>query len=118
MPEFNNNRLFLGGDVGSERGNNVMQLLHDQQQLEKSVEVVSGVYLGGFQAAKKAVRRGDLDAAKLRCCPSREEPLEDARKGALGPQCLEAHRTRMWLDSMESDRGCFDAFCSLGLQHA
>ena len=69
MPEFNENRLFLGGDVGSDRGHNVMQLLHDQRQLEKSVEVVSGVYLGGFQAAKKAVRRGDLSPAKFRHDP-------------------------------------------------
>ncbi len=65
MPEFSSNRLFLGGDVGGQAGNgNVLQLLHDQKQLDNSVEVVNGVYLGGFQAAKKAVRREEIDAVK------------------------------------------------------
>ena len=65
MPEFSKNRLFLGGDVGSQgdRGN-VLQLLHDQKQLANSVEIVNGVYLGGFQAAKLAVRREQVDAIK------------------------------------------------------
>lgn len=65
MPEFSDNRLFLGGDVGGQTGNgNVLQLLHDQKQFANSVEVVNGVYLGGFQAAKKAVRREEIDAVK------------------------------------------------------
>lgn len=65
MPEFSSNRLFLGGDVGGQTGNgNVLQLLHDQKQFANSVEVVNGVYLGGFQAAKKAVRREEIDAVK------------------------------------------------------
>lgn len=65
MPEFSKNRLFLGGDVGAE-GNkgNVLQLLHDQKQLANSKEIVNGIYLGGFQAAKLAVRREQVDAVK------------------------------------------------------
>ena len=65
MPEFSNNRLFLGGDVGGQTDNsNVLQLLHDQKHLANSVEVVNGIYLGGFQAAKMAVRREEIDAIK------------------------------------------------------
>ena len=60
-PEFDKNPLFLGGDVGGAEGGNILQLLHNQRQLAKSVEIVDGVYLGGYEAAKMAVRREELD---------------------------------------------------------
>jgi hypothetical protein len=63
-PEFSDNRLFLGGDVGKANSLNVMQLLHGHPGLANSVEVVKGVYLGGFQAAKMAVRREEIDPVK------------------------------------------------------
>ena len=39
-----------------------MQILHKEKHLQNCVEIVNGVYMGGFQAAKKAVRREELDA--------------------------------------------------------
>ena len=67
-PEFDKNPLFLGGDVGGAEGGNILQLLHNQRQLAKSVEIVDGVYLGGYEAAKMAVRREELDpVATCRC---------------------------------------------------
>ena len=84
MPEFAENRLFLGGNHScpwlasfavrmrvSQRlsicsagdvGDNIMQILHKEKHLKNCVEIVNGVYMGGFQAAKKAVRQEELDA--------------------------------------------------------
>ena len=56
-PDFASCQLYLGGDVG--RG--VTQVLHNHPQLEGSEEVASGIYLGGFEAAQKAVRSEQLD---------------------------------------------------------
>lgn len=60
-PEFEQNTLFLGGDVGNAEGANVLQLLHNQKNFAKSIEIFDGVYMGGFEAAKMAIRRDGLD---------------------------------------------------------
>lgn len=60
-PEFDKNPLFMGGDVGGHAGENTLQLLHNQKQFERSIEIVDGVYMGGYEAARMAVRRDELD---------------------------------------------------------
>ena len=56
-PDFASNPLYLGGDVG--RG--VTQVLHTHGRLAGAEKVVEGVYMGGFEAARKAVRKEQLD---------------------------------------------------------
>ena len=51
---FEENPLYLGGDVGEDS----LNLLHRFGDLDNAIEVVKGVYLNGFEAAQKAVLRG------------------------------------------------------------
>ncbi|KAK9825180.1 hypothetical protein WJX81_003410 [Elliptochloris bilobata] len=61
-PEFADNPLFLGGDVDF----NTLRMLHAHASLPGTMEIVSGLYSGGFEAAQEAVRAGNLDAQSLR----------------------------------------------------
>lgn len=51
---FEQNTLFLGGDVGDTS----LHLVHKFADLERSIEVMEGVYINGFEAAQKAVLEG------------------------------------------------------------
>lgn len=51
---FEQNTLFLGGDVGDTS----LHLVHKFADLEHSIEVMEGVYINGFEAAQKAVLQG------------------------------------------------------------
>ena len=64
-PDFANNLLYLGGDVG--RG--MTQVLHTHGKLAGAEQVVPGVYMGGVDAARKAVRREKLDSKSFKCVP-------------------------------------------------
>ncbi|BDA50133.1 probable UPF0301 protein BDI_1431 [Coccomyxa sp. Obi] len=52
-PEFSDNGLFLGGDVSP----NSMHMLHCHGELPEAVEIIRGIYMGGFDAAKAAVNQ-------------------------------------------------------------
>ena len=76
FPEFAENKLFLGGDVGLGRGSEqvsdkesgpAIQLLHGSSELEGSIEVISGVYMGGGKSAQQAVKDGRLNPEGVRC---------------------------------------------------
>lgn len=58
LPEFADATLHLGGDV--ERSS--LHVLHPVASLQGSLEVVSGVRVGGVDAAARAVRSGEADA--------------------------------------------------------
>lgn len=51
---FEENLLYLGGDVGD----NTLHLLHGYGDLDDSVEVIEGVYINGYPAARSDVLRG------------------------------------------------------------
>lgn len=51
---FEENTLFLGGDVGD----NSSHLVHRFGELDKATKVVDGVYINGFEAAQMAVLEG------------------------------------------------------------
>eukprot|EP00210_Caulerpa_lentillifera_P004242 g4046.t1 len=51
---FEDNTLFLGGDVGD----NSLHLVHKFGDLEQSRKVIDGVYINGFDAAQRAVLEG------------------------------------------------------------
>ncbi len=61
-PDFASNPLYLGGDVG--RG--VTQVLHTHGKLAGAEEVVPGLFLGGFESARNAVRQEKLDAKSFK----------------------------------------------------
>eukprot|EP00898_Chlorokybus_atmophyticus_P003290 jgi/Chlat1/3962/Chrsp26S04207 len=61
-PEFSENRLFLGGDVGV----TTVHVVHRVKGIKGSVEVMDGIYMGGFEAAKEAVRTGVAKASDFR----------------------------------------------------
>ncbi|EIE23156.1 DUF179-domain-containing protein [Coccomyxa subellipsoidea C-169] len=61
-PEFNNNGLFLGGDVSP----NSMHMLHCHGQLPEAVEIIRGINMGGFDAAKAAVSQGRMPATDFK----------------------------------------------------
>eukprot|EP00803_Ostreobium_quekettii_P000196 evm.model.scf_1281EXC.5 EVM.evm.TU.scf_1281EXC.5 scf_1281EXC:17665-18611(+) len=54
-PEFAESQLRLGGDVGK----STLNILHSYGELEGAIEIVNGIYLGGFEAARRAVREGN-----------------------------------------------------------
>ena len=56
-PDFAENPLYLGGDVG--RG--ITQVMHPHGRLKNVEEIIPGLYLGGVDAATKAVRKEQLD---------------------------------------------------------
>ena len=55
-----------GGDVGTA----TVHMLHGTPGLPGSKQVVQGVHLGGFEAARSAVKDGRLDCANFRCVAS------------------------------------------------
>lgn len=62
IPTFGSSTLHLGGDV--ERSS--LHVVHGVRDLPGSVEVVSGVRVGGVDAAAEAVRRGKARAADFK----------------------------------------------------
>ena len=62
LPAFQENRLFLGGDVND----SVLYIMHTRQGLEGASEIVDGVYLGGHDACKAAVEAGDAPASDFK----------------------------------------------------
>lgn len=61
-PQFADSTLYLGGDVGK----STLNILHSHGELEGAVEIVNGVYIGGFEAAKEAVVNGTAKAEDFR----------------------------------------------------
>ncbi|KAK9800792.1 hypothetical protein WJX73_004420 [Symbiochloris irregularis] len=61
-PEFAQNELFVGGDVGRDS----MHMIHNHRMLPGSREIVKGVHTGGFDQAKTLVREGKLDPHSIR----------------------------------------------------
>lgn len=61
-PEFAQNELFVGGDVGVD----AVHMLHNHARLPGSKQIVNGVHIGGFEAAKAMVREGHLDPHSIR----------------------------------------------------
>ena len=59
---FEENPLYLGGDVGDDS----LNLLHRFKDLGNSVEVVEGVYLNGYEEAQQAVLRGTKNASDFK----------------------------------------------------
>ena len=45
----------------------MLRLLHRHAWLPGAMEIVSGLYSGGFEAAQEHVRAGKLDPQSLRC---------------------------------------------------
>lgn len=62
-PEFSQNELYLGGDVGVD----AVHMLHGHAQLPGSQKVVNGIHIGGFEAARTMVREGNMDPHSIRC---------------------------------------------------
>ncbi|KAK9816049.1 hypothetical protein WJX74_001374 [Apatococcus lobatus] len=56
-PDFAECPLYLGGDVG--RG--ITQVMHSHGRLKDVEEIIPGLYLGGVDAATRAVRKEQLD---------------------------------------------------------
>jgi len=53
-PEFDSCTLYLGGDVGE----NALNIIHGVPDVEHSVQVVPGVYLGGIEGVRDALSSG------------------------------------------------------------
>lgn len=62
--------LFAGGDVG----NSTVHMLHGKAGLPGSRQVVQGVHLGGFEAAKSGVHNGRLESSQFRCAGQHAVP--------------------------------------------
>lgn len=62
VPEFKDNVLHLGGDVGD----NTIHMLHNCAILEDSLEVMPGMYMGGYEAATQAVRNGQVEPSSFK----------------------------------------------------
>lgn len=61
-PGFGNMTLYLGGDVGQD----TFHLLHSYD-LPNSRQIMKGVHLGGFEAAKAGLEAGELAEANFKC---------------------------------------------------
>lgn len=61
-PEFEDNLLYLGGDVGK----STLHLVHGFREMKGSREVVNGVYMGGFDDALAAVKEGTHKASEFK----------------------------------------------------
>lgn len=62
LPEFDDCRLYLGGDVGDKE----VLLVHPHGELKGATEVVKGLYLGGVEAARAAIATGRAQPADFR----------------------------------------------------
>ncbi|KAG2442426.1 hypothetical protein HXX76_002512 [Chlamydomonas incerta] len=60
--QFNDCRLYVGGDVGGGE----VQVLHPHGDLAGAVEVVKGVYMGGLDAGRDAIDAGKAKAQDFR----------------------------------------------------
>jgi putative transcriptional regulator len=60
-PEFAGNPLYLGGDVG----HGSLSILHGIPHLQGAIEVVAGVYMGGYDTAKACVQEETMDAREF-----------------------------------------------------
>eukprot|EP00891_Asterochloris_glomerata_P005622 jgi/Astpho2/5622/Aster-02874 len=101
-PEFRDNRIFLGGDVGLD----TTFLLHPHGQLPESVEIVNGVFMGGCNAARAAVREGHKKAEDFKSVAGVPTVvhagcwlLAAASKGVILEQGL--HNRAMWHHVLE-----------------
>lgn len=56
-PEFKDNDLYLGGDVGR----STLHLIHGHPEVEGCREIVSGLYIGGHKHARDVVREKQYD---------------------------------------------------------
>lgn len=84
-PEFDKAQLYLGGDVGPD----TVHLLHGVPDLAASSEVFSGVWLGGFEAAKRGIAEGRYEASQFKVL---------TRYAGWGPGQLESECARgVWL---------------------
>mmetsp|Transcript_18217 Transcript_18217/g.58916 ORF Transcript_18217/g.58916 Transcript_18217/m.58916 type:complete len:338 (+) Transcript_18217:127-1140(+) len=54
LPEFEDSALYLGGDVGK----NTVHLIHGHGDLEDAAPIRDGVFMGGFEAAKRSIAEG------------------------------------------------------------
>ncbi|KAL3162870.1 hypothetical protein ABBQ32_009321 [Trebouxia sp. C0010 RCD-2024] len=61
-PEFADNILYLGGDVGSD----TMHFIHGYSDIQGAQEVVKGVFMGGFEEARHGIRIGSKQAEQFR----------------------------------------------------
>ncbi|DBB08311.1 TPA: hypothetical protein ACH3X3_008476 [Trebouxia sp. C0006] len=61
-PEFADNVLYLGGDVGHD----TMHFLHGYSDIQGAVEVVQGVFMGGFEEARFGIRTGSKQSDQFR----------------------------------------------------
>lgn len=82
---FEENPLYLGGDVG----NDALNVLHRFKDVGDSVEVMEGVYLNGFEEAQKAVLKGIKNASDFKFY---------ARYCGWNPGQVTLHRPYLWLE--------------------
>lgn len=61
-PEFADNVLYLGGDVGHD----TVHFLHGYSDIQGAVEVVQGVFMGGFEEARFGIRTGSKQSDQFR----------------------------------------------------
>jgi len=59
---FADNALYFGGDVGD----GTVSFLHGSGKVAGSVEVLPGVYLGGYESACELVKEGEVDASECK----------------------------------------------------
>ncbi|KAL4855729.1 hypothetical protein ACK3TF_003809 [Chlorella vulgaris] len=84
-PEFDTAQLYLGGDVGTD----TVHLLHGIPGLAATSEIIPGVYLGGFEDAKRGVAEGRFEPEQFKIL---------TRYAGWGPGQLEAECARgVWL---------------------
>lgn len=60
--EFGPCRLYLGGDVGPSSAH----ILHGMPGIQDSIQVLPGLYLGGFEGVKEALSRGMVTPEELK----------------------------------------------------
>eukprot|EP00210_Caulerpa_lentillifera_P003152 g3012.t1 len=104
---FEDNTLFLGGDVGDTS----LHLVHGFSDLEKSIKVLDGVYINGFEAAKKAVLNGtkkpsDFNWYTRYCGWNRGQLEEECKSGVWFPAASSANlivKERCFVESSADD---------------
>lgn len=80
---FEENQLYLGGDVGDD----ALNLLHGFKDVKNSTEIMDGVYLNGFEDAQKSVMKGAKNASDFkfyaRYCGWKAGQLEEECKSGV-----------------------------------